>query len=170
MPAVRPVSLRTRVVARLGGWINRIRRPVTLGVRAIVRDGRGRVLLVRHTYVPGWYLPGGAVDAHESVGEALAREVREEANIRIIGTPRLIGIYFNRRGRSDHVVLFEVTEFEPGRHWAWKVAGVPATRHQVDAVGGGARVSISVPWWSATRTASVFRRSPSIRSTCRRAG
>lgn len=112
MPAVRPVSLRTRVVARLGGWINRIRRPVTLGVRAIVRDGRGRVLLVRHTYVPGWYLPGGAVDAHESVGEALAREVREEANITIIGTPRLIGIYFNRRGRSDHVVLFEVIEFE----------------------------------------------------------
>jgi uncharacterized protein YndB with AHSA1/START domain len=46
-------------------------------------------------------------------------------------------------------VPFEVTEFEPGRHWAWKVAGVPATRHRVDAVGGGARVSISVPWWSA---------------------
>ena len=112
MPAVRPVSLRTRVVARLGGWINRIRRPVTLGVRAIVRDGRGRVLLVRHTYVPGWYLPGGAVDARESVSEALAREIMEEANIRIVGAPRLIGIYFNRRGRSDHVVLFDVADFE----------------------------------------------------------
>lgn len=46
-------------------------------------------------------------------------------------------------------VPFEVTEFEPGRQWAWKVAGVPATRHRVDPVGGGARVSISVPWWSA---------------------
>jgi 8-oxo-dGTP pyrophosphatase MutT (NUDIX family) len=99
-------------VARLGGWINRIRRPVTLGVRAIVRDGQGRVLLVRHTYVPGWYLPGGTVDPGESTGEALAREVMEEANVRIIGAPRLIGIYFNRRGRSDHVVLFEVAVFE----------------------------------------------------------
>lgn len=34
-------------------------------------------------------------------------------------------------------------------HWAWKVAGVPATRHRVDPAGDGARVSISVPWWSA---------------------
>ena len=100
------------MVARLGGLINRMRRPVTLGVRAILRDKQGRVLLVRHTYVPGWYLPGGAVDARESVGEALVREVMEEANVRIIGAPRLIGIFFNRRGRSDHVVLFEVAEFE----------------------------------------------------------
>ena len=100
------------MVARLGGFINRIRRPVTLGVRAIVRDKEGRILLVRHTYVPGWYLPGGAVDPGESVGEALAREVLEEAHIRIKAAPRLIGIYFNRRGGNDHVALFEVLEFE----------------------------------------------------------
>lgn len=96
----------------MGGFVNRIRRPVTLGVRAIVGDGQSRVLLVRHTYVPGWYLPGGAVDAHESVGDALAREILEEANVRITGAPRLIAIFFNRRGRNDHVVLFEVLAFE----------------------------------------------------------
>ena len=85
---------------------------MTLGVRGIVRDSQGCVLLVRHTYVPGWYLPGGAVDPGESVGEALAREVLEEGNIRVIGPPRLIGIYFNHRAGNDHVVLFEVLEFE----------------------------------------------------------
>jgi ADP-ribose pyrophosphatase YjhB (NUDIX family) len=106
------VSLRARIVARLGGLINGVRRPVTLGVRAIVRDAAGRVLLVRHTYVPGWYLPGGAVDPGESVGDALERELLEEANIRIIGAPRLLAIYFNPRGGSDHVALFEVTQFE----------------------------------------------------------
>ena len=46
-------------------------------------------------------------------------------------------------------VPFVVTEFEPGRHWAWKVAGVPATHHRVEPVGSGARVTIAVPWWAA---------------------
>jgi 8-oxo-dGTP pyrophosphatase MutT (NUDIX family) len=82
-----------------------------MGVRAIVRDAQGHVLLVRHTYVPGWYLPGGGVEPGESVGEALARELTEEANIRIVQAPRLIGLYFNPRGGSDHVALYEVTSF-----------------------------------------------------------
>jgi ADP-ribose pyrophosphatase YjhB (NUDIX family) len=109
---VQRISVRARIVARLGGLINRIRRPVSLGVRAIVPDGQRRVLLVRHTYVPGWYLPGGAVDPGESVAEALARELSEEVNVRILGAPRLIGIYFNPLGRNDHVALFEVGQFE----------------------------------------------------------
>jgi 8-oxo-dGTP pyrophosphatase MutT (NUDIX family) len=109
---VRRISVRTRIFARLGGLINRIRRPVTLGVRAIVADGQNHLLLVRHTYVPGWYLPGGAVDPGESAAEALARELLEETNVRISGEPRLIGIYFNPLGRNDHVALFEVRDFE----------------------------------------------------------
>jgi 8-oxo-dGTP pyrophosphatase MutT (NUDIX family) len=109
---VQRISVRARIFARLGGLINRIRRPVTLGVRAIVADGQNHVLLVRHTYVPGWYLPGGAVDPGESVAEALAREILEETNVRISGEPRLIGIYFNPLGRNDHVALFEIPHFE----------------------------------------------------------
>ncbi|MGO8770915.1 MAG: SRPBCC family protein [Mycobacterium sp.] len=46
-------------------------------------------------------------------------------------------------------VPFVITEFDPGRHWAWKVAGVPATRHWVEPLGDGARVGMAVPWWSA---------------------
>lgn len=44
---------------------------------------------------------------------------------------------------------FVVTEFEPQRSWAWTVAGVRGTRHQVEPANGGARASISVPWWAA---------------------
>ncbi len=44
---------------------------------------------------------------------------------------------------------FVVTEFDPGREWAWKVAGIPATRHRVDPLGDGARASIAVPVWAA---------------------
>lgn len=46
-------------------------------------------------------------------------------------------------------VPFVVTEFDPGREWAWTVAGIPATRHRLDPLGDGARVSIAVPWWAA---------------------
>jgi hypothetical protein len=46
-------------------------------------------------------------------------------------------------------VPFVVTEFEPGRHWGWKVAGIPATHHRVEPSGNGARAGMSVPWWAA---------------------
>ncbi len=44
---------------------------------------------------------------------------------------------------------FVISDFEPGRYWAWTVAGLPATSHRVDPVNDGARVTIGVPWWSA---------------------
>ena len=43
---------------------------------------------------------------------------------------------------------FTITEFEPGRRWAWSVAGVPATAHAVEPDGPGCRASMSVPWWA----------------------
>ena len=45
-------------------------------------------------------------------------------------------------------VRFVITDFEPGRRWAWKVAGVTATGHEVIAVPGGCRVRFDVPWWA----------------------
>jgi hypothetical protein len=43
---------------------------------------------------------------------------------------------------------FIVTEFEQGRSWAWSVAGVPATRHEVRPAEGGCRVAFAVPLWA----------------------
>ena len=90
----------------------RFSRAMTLGVRALVIDERGRILLVKHSYVRGWHLPGGGVEAGETVAEALGRELREEANIELTAAPQLHGIFFNRRvSRRDHVALFVVREF-----------------------------------------------------------
>lgn len=91
-------------------------RPMTLGVRAVVHDaGNNAVFLVRHTYVAGWHLPGGGVEAGETLIEALTRELAEEANIEPIETPRLMSLHFNRRAsRRDHVAVFLVSQFSVG--------------------------------------------------------
>ena len=84
-------------------------RGLTLGVRAAVIDEAGRVFLVKHSYVPGWYLPGGGVEPGESALDALARELAEEGNFRLEGPPELFGFYFNpRESRRDHVALYAV--------------------------------------------------------------
>lgn len=88
--------------ARVGRW------PLTIGVRIIVRDGDERVLLVRHTYAPGWHFPGGAVDRRETAVDAAVRELREEALIEASSPPRLVGVYLSTvNHKSDHIVLFE---------------------------------------------------------------
>lgn len=90
----------------------RVSRGLTLGVRAAILDGDGRVLLVRHTYLPGWHMPGGGVETGETTLEAITREVREEAGIEIAGRPRLHGIFLNDHvSRRDHVLVYVVRAF-----------------------------------------------------------
>lgn len=90
----------------------RLSRGLTLGVRGMAIDGEGRIFLVRHSYVPGWHLPGGGVEVGETMRDALTREMMEEGNIEIGQEPRLFGIYFNRKvSDRDHVALFLIEGF-----------------------------------------------------------
>jgi 8-oxo-dGTP pyrophosphatase MutT (NUDIX family) len=90
----------------------RFARSMTLGVRALVADPQGRVLLVKHSYVTGWHLPGGGVEVGETIQDALARELLEEAGITALEPPVLHGIFFNSRvSRRDHVALFVIRAF-----------------------------------------------------------
>jgi ADP-ribose pyrophosphatase YjhB (NUDIX family) len=92
----------------------RLRRGLTLGVRGVVVDQRGHVLLVEHTYIPGWHLPGGGVERGEAAAAALARELEEEGGVRPTGAPRLISVHSNhRRYRGDHVLLYLVEAWTP---------------------------------------------------------
>lgn len=91
---------------------SRFARGMTLGVRAMLLE-RDRVVLVRHSYVPGWYLPGGGVEAGESFAEALAREVREETGAVLTAQPQLFGLYRNARvSDRDHVALYVCRDWE----------------------------------------------------------
>lgn len=92
----------------------RMTRGLTLGVRGLVTDEEGRVLLIEHTYTHGWYMPGGGVERGETAEEALARELVEEAGVEIVGRPRLVSMHANHvRFRGDHVLLYRVDQWRP---------------------------------------------------------
>ena len=123
----------------------------------MVIDGSGRIFLIRHSYVDGWYLPGGGVETGETFLTALARELAEEGNIVMTAPPVLHGIFLNKRvSPRDHVALFIVREFRQER---WRVpnreivehgffapdalpeGATRATRARIAEVMGGASVS-----------------------------
>jgi ADP-ribose pyrophosphatase YjhB (NUDIX family) len=62
------------------------------GVRTLVIDGEGRVLLERQRVFGSWALPHGCVDLGESALDAAIRETHEEVGIRI-ARAALFGVY-----------------------------------------------------------------------------
>ncbi len=124
----------------------------TLGVRTVALN-EGRVLLVRHTYVSGWHLPGGGVHAGETAEAAARRELLEETGYEAVEPARFLGLYFNpaMAGR-DHVALFQVSgcamrrAFRANREIAecglfspddLPDETTPATRRRLDELLGG---------------------------------
>src|SRR6476659_8510637 len=107
-----PPRLWESVTARMMHFYWRFARGMTLGVRGLVIDDAGRILLVQHSYVRGWHLPGGGVEPGETMLQALARELAEEGNIELTAIPKLHALYFNKRAsRRDHVALYVVRDF-----------------------------------------------------------
>lgn len=136
----------------------RFARGMTLGVRAVVIDDKGRVFLVRHSYVAGWHLPGGGVEVGETFLEALRRELVEEGRIELTGEPVLHGLFFNVHvSPRDHVAVYIVEQFrqdgmpEPNREIVecgfFPAGGLPAettrgTRLRIaEVLDGVARVA-----------------------------
>jgi ADP-ribose pyrophosphatase YjhB (NUDIX family) len=107
--------------------LRRLNHGPTLGVRALVFDSEGRVLLLEHTYVAGWFMPGGGVERAESAETALIRELMEEAGVEARRRPRLISVHDNSaRFRGDHVAIYAVD--------AW-VQGEATARGEIAALG-----------------------------------
>ena len=70
-------------------------KPFALSVKVIVRDEKGRCLLLKRSMSskgnPGkWDLPGGKVDAGENLEQGLLREVAEETGL-TISLQRVLG-------------------------------------------------------------------------------
>jgi ADP-ribose pyrophosphatase YjhB (NUDIX family) len=128
----------------------RMSRGMTLGVRGLVTDDQGRVFLIRHSYTPGWHLPGGGVERGETMRTALDREMLEEGNISILGPPHLRGIYASPRFRGDHVGLFVIPD--------WTQASPPVPNREIVEHGFFARDDLPEATTNGTRRrlAEVF--------------
>lgn len=130
---------------------------MTLGVRGAVVDGGGRVLLLRHTYTPGWHMPGGGIEKGETALEAIRRELLEEAGVEAAAENlKLASVHANHAFfPNDHVLLYRVDRwrqvaatqhgeiaetgfFEPAALPEGTTAG---TRRRLAELFGGAPVS-----------------------------
>ena len=97
-------------------------------VAALIRDGDGRVLLVRKRGTSAFMQPGGKRAAGESDGAALAREIDEELGCRVAAnSARPLGVFeapsANERGFRVHATIYAVD-----------VEGTIAPRAEIDQV------------------------------------
>jgi 8-oxo-dGTP pyrophosphatase MutT (NUDIX family) len=68
----------------------------SVSVSGVVRDHRGRVLLVKRADNGQWEIPGGVMGLDEEIHQALIREVEEETGLDV-QPDQLTGVYKNIR-------------------------------------------------------------------------
>src|SRR5438132_4082624 len=97
-----------------------------IGVFALIFDDQGRILLGHRRDIDWWNLPGGGMEAGETVDEALRREVYEETGL-VVEIEQLVGVYSKPQKQEVvltfrcHVtggVLKETTESRECRYFA----------------------------------------------------
>jgi ADP-ribose pyrophosphatase YjhB (NUDIX family) len=117
--------LRAAQRARAFWWA--LATPETRGARAVCITPDGRIVLVRHSYLQGWFLPGGTLNAGESADSGLLRELSEE-----IGLVSHGGVKFlfeikhrpNRKIDTQQVFAVHNTEIIPMLSWEIEAIGV----------------------------------------------
>lgn len=100
---------------------------------AVIKDGSGRLLLIKRGHEPGkglWSIPGGRIEAGESDAAALVREVREETGL-VVAPGRLIGSVLRPSGSDESV--FDIRDYAASVIGGALVAGDDAD----DAVWAG---------------------------------
>ena len=94
-----------KFIYRLIQFNAKLRKPKSIGIRVMVFNKKGQVLLVKHSYRPEYFFPGGGVEKGEGLIEAGMRELREETGLQV-NKLELFGTYrYFAEGKDDTVVL-----------------------------------------------------------------
>ncbi len=101
------MSVWQRVRTTVHLFVSGLRRRMVIGSRLVLIDG-DRVLLLRHTYMPGWHFPGGGVEPGETAAEGAFREGVEETGLAAEGPLALLGFYLkvNEATNRDYVAVY----------------------------------------------------------------
>nr|WP_062995670.1 NUDIX domain-containing protein [Nocardia mikamii] len=75
---------------------------VKVAVSALVRDNQGRILMIHRTDNGKYSIPGGGLEAGETVTKAVVREVKEETGVDVEVTG-MIGVFSD----PQHVIEYD---------------------------------------------------------------
>ena len=89
-------------------WLWKLLRVKTRGVRVMLFNNGGELLLIRHTYGRSdlFLLPGGGIRPWEAPEQAARREVKEEVGCTVSDLASISTHYSEAEGKRDTVHLF----------------------------------------------------------------
>lgn len=85
-------------------------RKLQVGVKAVIEDDQGRVLLMKKAYAhvsekkASWDIPGGRIEPGETLHEALARELQEETGMELVAVKQILYVQDILSNPELHVV------------------------------------------------------------------
>lgn len=132
--------------------------PCDVGIDTIVTNAARRFVLVHEKAERGWWLPGGGVDAGQTLAEAAVREAAEEAgcNIQLTGVLRIelsvsgrLRVLWHARP-VDASVPLKATPDKESRGACW------VTLEQMAQIGGRTAPGIEHCWLRGTEPADWF--------------
>lgn len=107
------MNLRLTLLYKAATIYWRLFKPLTLGAKVLLIQDE-QILLVKHSYQHGWFLPGGGVKRREDLETAVRREAREEVAADI-GELAIFGVYSSiTEKKNDHIITMISHDFTFG--------------------------------------------------------
>ena len=133
----------------------RVTRGLTISTQAAVIDADDRILLIRHTYHPGWHFPGGGVERMETARRrCAASSTRRPAWLSLAIRSCSASMPTSASFPSDHIALFVVRQ--------WRQARPPVPNYEIAAHGMFARAALpdDINPSTARRIGEIFDGTP----------